>query len=91
MKTINEVNQAIMFGQFTNDELNTISNAIKFARHQLISENKRSLRIGQNVAFNSVKLGTRVTGDVTKIAQKYVTVRTNNGLWKVPANMLESA
>jgi hypothetical protein len=60
MKTINEVNQAIMFGQFTNDELNTISNAIKFARHQLISENKRSLRIGQNVAFNSVKLGKRV-------------------------------
>jgi hypothetical protein len=91
MKTINEVNQAIMFGQFTNDELNTISNAIKFARHQLISENKRSLRIGQNVAFNSVKLGKRVQGDVTKIAQKYVTVRTNAGLWKVPANMLESA
>jgi len=91
MKTINEVNQAIMFGQFTNDELNTISNAIKFARHQLISENKRSLRIGQNVAFNSVKLGKRVQGDVTKIAQKYVTVRTNVGLWKVPANMLESA
>jgi hypothetical protein len=28
-------------------------------------------------------------GDVTKIAQKYVTVRTNDGLWKVPANMLE--
>jgi hypothetical protein len=26
---------------------------------------------------------------VSKIAQKYVTVNTQQGLWKVPANMLE--
>jgi hypothetical protein len=28
---------------------------------------------------------------VTKIAQKYVTVRTSQGLWRVPANMLRVA
>jgi small-conductance mechanosensitive channel len=28
------------------------------------------------------------TGTVTKIAIKYVTVRTVQGMWKVPANML---
>jgi hypothetical protein len=27
-------------------------------------------------------------GTITKIAIKYVTVKTNTGLWKVPANML---
>jgi hypothetical protein len=86
---ISQVNAAILAGNFTNDELNSINDAIKFARHKLISENKRALRVGQNVAFNSVKLGKRVQGDVTKIAQKYVTVRTNAGLWRVPANMLE--
>ena len=88
---IAQVNAAILAGNFTNDQLNSITDAIKFARHLLISQNKRELRVGQNVAFNSVKLGKRMQGDVTKIAQKYVTVRTNAGLWKVPANMLEAA
>jgi len=87
---IAQVNAAIIAGNFTNDQLNSINDAIKFARHLLISENKRGLRVGQNVAFNSVKLGKRMHGDVTKIAQKYVTVRTSAGLWRVPANMLEA-
>jgi len=30
-----------------------------------------------------------VTGVVTKIAIKYVTVKTAQGAWRVPANMLE--
>jgi hypothetical protein len=29
-----------------------------------------------------------MTGHVTKIAIKYVTVKTQGGLWRVPANML---
>jgi hypothetical protein len=29
-----------------------------------------------------------MTGFVTKIAIKYVTVKTLGGLWRVPANML---
>jgi hypothetical protein len=29
-----------------------------------------------------------MTGVVTKIAIKYVTVKTINGMWRVPANML---
>jgi len=86
---IAQVNAAILAGNFTNDQLNSITDAIKFARHLLISQNKRELRVGQNVSFNSVKQGKRMQGDVTKIAQKYVTVRTTDGLWKVPANMLE--
>jgi hypothetical protein len=44
--------------------------------------------VGDNVSFDSAKLGRNVTGVVTKIAIKYVTVRTATGLWKVPANML---
>ena len=44
--------------------------------------------LGDNVNFTSTKTGQNVTGMVTKIAVKYVTVRTVNGLWRVPANML---
>jgi len=86
---IEQVNRAIIHGSFTNDELNTITEAIKFARHRLISENKRGLRLGQAVTFNSVRRGRTMQGSVTKIAQKYVTVSTTEGLWKVPANMLD--
>ena len=44
---IAQVNAAILAGNFTNDQLNSITDAIKFARHLLISQNKRELRVGQ--------------------------------------------
>ena len=55
--------------------------------HSLMT-NKMMLRIGDNVNFTSSKTGQNVTGLVTKVAIKYVTVKTVNGLWRVPANML---
>ena len=89
MKTIQEVNSAIMFGQWTNTELSSMIDAVKFARARLTEQTKRSLRIGDNVHFNSTKLkGAGVTGVVVKIAIKFVTVKTVSGLWRVPANML---
>ena len=89
MMTIQEINRAIMHGNFTNDELSSIIDAVKWNRSQLTKIVKRSLMLGDNVSFNSSKLGRNVQGTVTKIAIKYVTVRTSAGLWKVPANMLE--
>ena len=89
MMTVQEINRAIMNGNFTNDELSSIIDAVKWNRSQLTRTVKRSLSLGDNVNFNSSKLGRNVTGVVTKIAIKYVTVRTSAGLWKVPANMLE--
>jgi len=43
------------------------------------------------VKFHSTKRGMTMSGTVSKIAIKYVTVSTPQGLWKVPANMLEAA
>jgi small-conductance mechanosensitive channel len=88
MKTIQEVNQAIMFGDWTNVELMSMIDAVKWRRASLAKQTKASLRVGDNVSFTSSKTGMDVTGVVTKIAIKYVTVRTGAGLWKVPANML---
>ncbi len=85
---IKQINSAIMFGTWTDIELRSMIDAIKWNRAQLTQQTKRSLRIGDNVNFTSTKTGKNVTGVVTKIAIKYVTVRTVNGLWKVPANML---
>ena len=85
---ISQVNHAIMHGNFTNDELTSVIEAVKYARSRLTREIKSGLMVGDNVNFTSTKLGRNVTGVITKIAIKYVTVRTATGLWRVPANML---
>lgn len=87
--TIQEINTAILQGSFTNDQLTSINDAVRFARSQLVDQTKRSLTLGSKVKFNSTKRGMVMQGTVNKIAIKYVTVATPQGLWKVPANMLE--
>jgi hypothetical protein len=85
---IKQVNSAIMFGTWTNTELSSMIDAVKWARAQLTKDVKNTLRVGDNVNFTSTKTGQNVTGVITKIAIKYITVRTVTGLWRVPANML---
>jgi hypothetical protein len=88
MRTIQEINTAIIHGTLTNTELTSIIDAVKFARSRLTQLTKWSLHIGDTVRFTSSKTGMDVTGRVRKIAIKYVTVDTGQTLWRVPANML---
>jgi len=88
MRTVQEINTAIIQGSLTNDELVSIIDAVKFARSRLTQLTKWTLRIGDTVSFTSSKTGMDVTGRVRKIAIKYVTVDTGQTLWRVPANML---
>jgi hypothetical protein len=86
--SIQTVTAEILQGNFTNDQLSSIIDSVKYARSKLNRHTIRSLQVGDNVNFNSAKQGRNVTGVVTKIAIKYVTVRSVSGLWRVPANML---
>ncbi len=87
---IQQVNSAIMFGQWSDTELLSMIDAVKFARASLAKINKRQLTIGSTVSWTSPKNPRGEQGVVEKIAQKYVTVKTATGMrWKVPANMLE--
>jgi sRNA-binding protein len=88
MSNIQELNTKIAFGTWTNDELNTMVEAVKYARTKLVKSNMSALQIGDNVNWDSAKSGKNSTGVVIKIAKKYVTVKTITGLWRVPANML---
>jgi hypothetical protein len=90
MKTIQEVNQAIMFGAWTNVELASMIDAVKWNRARLTKDVKNSIKPGQMVRFTSSKTGQTISGKVRKIAIKFVTVDTGQTLWKVPANMLEA-
>lgn len=87
--TIQQINSAIMFGNFSNDQLNSINDAVKYARAQLGKQVKRELVKGATVKFNSEKLGGVITGTVEKVKIKFVLVNTPRGRWNVPANMLE--
>ena len=89
--TIQEINSSIMFSGLTNDQLDSVLAAVKYARTQLGRQTMRTIRVGDRVKFYSSKRGITVTGTVNKVAIKYVTVNSPNGLWKVPANMLEVA
>ena len=91
MATIQEINSAIMFGDLTNDQLNSVIAAVKYRRAQLTSANKRQLSVGSSVQFTSSRHGQTMRGTVEKIAIKFVTVRCSGQLWRVPANMLELA
>jgi hypothetical protein len=88
MRTIQEINGAIMFGDWTNTELISMIDAVKWKRATLAKLTKASLLLGDAVEFTSSKTGLAVQGTVRKIAIKYVTVDTGQGLWRVPANML---
>lgn len=85
---VQQINTALITGSFTNEQLSSVIDAVKFARSRLAQATKCSLKVGDSVNFTSSKTGQNYTGFVTKIAIKYVTVKTVGGLWRVPANML---
>jgi hypothetical protein len=87
---IKEINTAIIHGNFTNEELNSIGDAMRFARAQLVARNKMVLSVGSNVKFTSSTRGT-ISGVVKKINRKFIIVDQPGQFrsWKVPANMLE--
>ena len=82
------ITRDIINGDYLNDELNKIAEAIKFARGQITKQNRRSLVVGTQVKFTNSRTGVAVTGIVDKVAIKYITVRSSNTLWRVPASML---
>jgi hypothetical protein len=88
---IQQLNRSIMFGKWTDVELRSMAEAIRFAQTSLRKQVKRNLDVGVRVRWVSSKNPAGATGTVKKIAIKYVTVRNDRdgGLWKIPANMLE--
>ena len=87
---IKQINTAIMQGDFTKEQLNSINDAIRFARAQLVVRNKSVLTIGSNVKFTSSTRGT-ISGVVKKINRKFIIVDqpSQHRSWRVPASMLE--
>ena len=94
MSTIQEINSTIIGGAFTDEQLNSIAMAIKFARNQLAAKAKFTLVKGTSVKFTNSRSGQTVLGTVDKVNRKFIIVRENGKAfttWRVPANMLSAA
>jgi exosome complex RNA-binding protein Csl4 len=91
MATIQDINSSIISGQFTNEQLDSIVMAVKFARNQLTHKNRGSMVVGSKVKFTSSRNGQTVIGTVQKVNRKFIIVNSGITAWRVPASMLESA
>ena len=89
--SIQDVNSAIMFGSFTDEQLRSISSAVIYRRAQIVKETRRSIMMGDVVRFTHPKTGRTHQGSVVKINIKNVKVREGFTTWNVPANMLTVA
>ena len=89
--SIQDVNSAIMFGSFTNEQLDSILMAVKYRRAQVGRDTKRALMPGDVVKFTHPRTGRIHQGNVIKINIKNVKVRDGITTWNVPANMLTVA
>lgn len=87
--TIQQINSAIISQEWTNAQLDSMIDAVKYARAQLGRQTVRELRNGITVRFTSNRTGQTITGTVAEVKIKNVIVQTALGRYRVPANMLE--
>lgn len=89
---IGQINSAIIAGSFTNDQLNSIADAVKFARSRIAQKTKGAITLGTKVQFMDPRTLAIHQGTVSKIKIKNILVNCSTygrgGLVSVPANML---
>jgi len=64
---IKQVNTAIMLGTWTDIELRSMIDAVKWNRANLAKQIKRSMTVGDNVEFTSGKTGRLTRGHVVSL------------------------
>ena len=90
MNTASKINAAILAGNFTAEEIRSISQAVsvKFKEMQRVATVRFAK--GDKVTFTT-RSGEVITGTVARIHQKTVTVNTPNSQWKVSGSLLRRA
>lgn len=90
-----DISRAIIAGNFTNNELTQITDAIRFAKAQVVRKNTGSLVIGTRVKFTNPRTNAVHEGIVKKVKIKNILIDCpsygRGGLLNVPAHMLEAA
>ena len=89
--SVNQIVAELMSNTLTNEDIEQVAQALKYARAQVGREVKRQLVPGASVKFYHPKQNFYIAGTVNRIKQKYVLVDTPRGRYNVPANLLETA
>ena len=90
MTELGSIRNAIISGRLSNQDLDSIADALRFARSQLGKRAVYSLRVGDTVKFTSPRSGVTFSGTVDKVKIKYILVATPQGRYNVPANLVEA-
>ena len=89
---IQAINTAIVTSQFTAMELDSISDAIKFARSRVAKTLSVTLKAGTRVMLNHNKVGGKAYGTILKVKIKKADVKMDSGVtYQVPMSMLTVA
>jgi len=88
--SIQSINAEILAGGFTNEQLSSIGDAIKFARAQLARNVANTLKPGATVQFRSNRSGVVYRGTLERVKLKNAIVNTQQGRYNVPMSMLEA-
>ena len=90
--SIQTINAEILQGAFTIDQLDSINDAVKFARSRIAQKNAFTLRQGARVTMTHDKLGGKAFGTVLKVKIKKADVKMDTGMtYSVPLSMLTAA
>jgi hypothetical protein len=89
--SVTQIVTELMSGSLTNEDIEQVAQALKYARAQVGKTIKRQLTPGVSVKFYHPKQNFYIAGTVNRIKQKYVLVDTPQGRYNVPANLLEVA
>ena len=87
---ISQINTAIIQGNFTAEQLESIRDAVKFAATKTARFNSVTIRVGSQVKITHAKLGGTVIGEVRKVKIKKadVFIPAKNVTYNVPLSML---
>ena len=88
--SVNQIVTELMSGALTNDDIEQVSQALKYARAQVAKTIRRQLTPGDSVKFYHPKQNFYIAGTVNRVKQKYILVDTAQGRYNVPANLLET-
>jgi hypothetical protein len=85
---IKAINSAIVTGQFTIADLDSITDAVKFARSRIASKLSVTLAKGAKVRVNHVKVSGQI-GTVLKVKIKKADVDFGGRVFQVPLSMCQ--
>ena len=90
---IGTINRAIIAGKWNAQDLQSIVDAVAFARAKTARVNSVTFHAGDSVKLSHAKLGGTVVGTVRKIKIKKadVFIPSKNVVYSVPLSMLEAA